>query len=94
MDANQLLTKLNNTKRFELNKNEQWSGWTLEEQLNLLQIYLLISKHETKLMDLVYEYHDCDSWEDIFRDYDVFTLRDKEHGIKIALDNMMNINQK
>lgn len=88
MDANQLLTKLVYMNQFDSNKYEQWSEWSLEDKKHLLQIYLLIVKHEPNLMDLVYGYHESDSYEDIFRDYDTFELREKSRGIQISIDVM------
>ena len=88
MDANQLLSKLLYMNQFESNKYEQWNEWSLEEQKHMLQMYLLIVKNEPNLMDLVYGNHECDSYEDIFRDYDTFELREKSRGIQISIDVM------
>ena len=51
-----------------------------------MELYYIISKHESKIFDLIYLYHECDSWEDIFRDYDLFLLDEKKRGVKIAID--------
>uniref|UniRef100_A0A6C0LSP5 Uncharacterized protein n=1 Tax=viral metagenome TaxID=1070528 RepID=A0A6C0LSP5_9ZZZZ len=60
--------------------NSSWSDWTLEEKKNMLEIYFIISKKEPQIFNLIYNYHGCDSWEDIFRDYDRNYLEDKKKG--------------
>lgn len=62
-----------------------WKSWTAEERHTALKLYYLISKHEASFYDLVYSYHGCDSWEDLFRDYDREELKDKMRGVQIAL---------
>ena len=59
--------------------------WSSEEIKQLLNLYLIISKKEHHIFDLIYNYHDCDSWEDIFRDYDIDYLKDKSRGVQIAI---------
>ena len=61
-----------------------------EEIKQLLELYLLISKNEHHIFDLIYRFHDCDSWEDIFRDYNTNYLEDKVRGVEIALENLNN----
>ncbi len=68
--------------------NSDWSNWTLEEKKQLLELYLLISKKEHHIFKLIYDNHDCDSWEDIFRDYSINYLDDKLRGVRVALDNL------
>ena len=78
------LNKLDDTEdRFIL------SSWTLEEQKKLLDIYYIISKKEEFIFKLIYGYHGCDSWEDIFRDYSRNYLVDKARGVKIAIKEML-----
>ena len=75
----------------KLNKIEDddcWEKWTLEEKKKLLDLYLLISKKETHIFNLIYNYHGCDSWEDIFRDYDSEYLEDKKRGVEIAINEI------
>lgn len=62
--------------------------WTAEEQIKLLELYLIISKKEHYIFELICRYHQCDSWEDIFRDYSPHYLADKAQGVQIAIDNM------
>ena len=64
-------------------------GWSLEEKKKLLDIYFIISKKETHIFDLIYYYQGCDSWEDIFRDYDTRYLEDKITGVEIAIDEIV-----
>ena len=70
-------------KLAKIQDNNSWKKWTLEEKKQILDIYFIISKKETHIFDLIYNYHDCDSWEDIFRDYDNNYLKDKTIGVEI-----------
>jgi hypothetical protein len=80
-----ILKKLDNQN---CTKGIIWDNdWTKEEQKQLLKIYYLITKNETKLFDLVYTYHECDSYEDIFRDYNYADIIDKKNGVRTALKN-------
>ena len=54
----------------------------------MLNIYFIISKKETHIYELISSYHDCDSWEDIFRDYNIEYLEDKSNGVKIAIEKI------
>jgi hypothetical protein len=78
-----ILEKLKN-----INDNEKnvWKGWSLKEKKQLLEIYHLISKKEGPIYDIIYSYHGCDSWEDIFRDYSRSLLRDKVEGVEVAIE--------
>lgn len=66
-----------------------FNNWSLHEIKQLLDIYFIISKNETHIFKLIYNYHGCDSWEDIFRDYDSTYLEDKKIGVKIAIDEIV-----
>ena len=66
------------------------SSWSLEDKKKLLDIYLIISKNEKHIFDLIYHYHGCDSWEDIFRDYDTTLLNDKTKGVEIAINEIID----
>lgn len=68
--------------------NNSWKKWTLEEKKKILDIYFIISKKESHIFNLIYNYHGCDSWEDIFRDYDSKYLEDKTIGIEIAINEI------
>ena len=68
--------------------NTAFDDWTLEEMKQLLEIYLILSKKETHIFKLIYKYHGCDSWEDIFRDYDKTYLQDKARGVEIAIEEI------
>jgi hypothetical protein len=70
----------------QVKNKKDWEKWSLEEQKQLLSLYLLICKKEEYIFKLIYSWHGCDSWEDIFRDYDEVYLKDKKDGVQIALD--------
>jgi len=76
-------------KLSKIEDNDSWKKWTLEEKKKLLDIYFLISKKETHIFSLIYNYHDCDSWEDIFRDYDSEYLEDKTIGVETAINKIV-----
>lgn len=75
-------------KLSKIEDNDSWENWTLEEKKKILDIYFIISKKETHIFDLIYNYHGCDSWEDIFRDYDSKYLEDKTIGLEIAINEI------
>ena len=77
----------NNPKRYEYqsDKPNTWVNWSWDEKKELLELYLLISQKESHIFDLIYGFHGCDSWEDMFRDYDTFLLTEKAEGVKVAL---------
>ena len=76
-------------KLTKIEDNNSWENWTLEEKKKLLDIYFIICKKETHIFDLIYNYHGCDSWEDIFRDYDSMYLEDKTIGVEIAINEIV-----
>ena len=80
-----LIEKLNQIK----DNKQGFDNWSLEEQKQLLDIYLIISKNETHIFKLIYRNHGCDSWEDIFRDYDSNYLEDKTNGVEIAINEIV-----
>lgn len=79
-----IIDKLNQIK----NTDTILNNWTSEEIKQLLNMYLIISKKEHYIFDLIYKYHDCDSWEDIFRDYSMNYLDDKLRGVRVAIENL------
>jgi hypothetical protein len=98
MDIEEIINKLNemqdNYENYDYKYNK-WNNWTLKERKKLLDLYLIISKKEHHIFDLIYRYHGCDSWEDIFRDYNLVYLKDKENGVKIAIEEISEcINNK
>ena len=74
--------------------NTAFDDWTLEEMKQLLEIYLILSKKETHIFKLIYKYHGCDSWEDIFRDYDINYLQSKTDGVEVAINEINEIVEK
>jgi hypothetical protein len=75
-------------KLTKIEDKTSWKNWSLEEKKELLDIYFIISKKETHIFDLIYDHHGCDSWEDIFRDYNSRYLEDKTIGVEIAIDEI------
>jgi hypothetical protein len=76
-------------KLTKIEDNNCWQNWTLEEKKKILDIYFIISKKETHIFNLIYNYHGCDGWEDIFRDYDSKYLEDKTTGVEIAINEIV-----
>ena len=70
------------------NKNP-FNSWSLDEIKQLLDIYFIISKKETHIFKLIYSYHGCDSWEVIFRDYNINYLESKTNGVEVAIKEVM-----
>lgn len=89
-----IINKLNQIDDYDYDKTI-WEEWSLEEKKQLLHIYLIICKKETRIFDLIYRYHGCDSWEDIFRDYDEndmrYNLSEKTTGVEVALHELEQI---
>lgn len=77
-----IIQKLNQIRE----PTKDWDTWSLEEKKQLLKLYYIISKNEHKIFDMIYSHHSCDSWEDIFRDYDQSYLDDKTQGVRIAIN--------
>ena len=75
----------------KIEDNDQWDSWSLEDKKKLLELYYIISKKEKHIFDLIYQNHGCDSWEDIFRDFDSTYLEDKSRGVKIAIDEITEV---
>ena len=84
MNTDELLSKLED-KNFKFNK------FNYTELKKLLQIYLIFCKKEPEIFELIYRLHGCDSYEDIFRDYDYRYIEDKTTGVQIAIDELNNI---
>lgn len=88
MEAENIIQKL---KKINDDDNNPWKNWSLEEKHKLLEIYLIFSKKEEHIFQLIYNYHGTDFWEDIFRDYDYKTLEDKTSGVEIALKQVREL---
>ena len=71
-----------------------FSIWTMEERKQLLELYLLISKKESKIFRLIYNFNGTDCYEDIFRDYDRQYLKDKIDGVQDAIDMINEKSEK
>jgi len=72
----------------KLENSETLDKWTYEEEQKILRVYLAICKKEAHIFKLIWENHECDSWEDIFRDYDEKYFENKVSGIEVAIDNL------
>jgi len=75
-----IIEKLDN-----IDENTDFDNWSIEEQRQLLNLYYTICKKETKIFKLIYSYHGCDTWEDIFRDYDRSLQEEKVAGVRVAI---------
>ena len=75
-------------KNLNVDTNNLCKKWSLKEKKQLLEIYCIFSKKEEHIYDLIYSYHGCDSWEDIFRDYSRSLLNDKAEGVEIAIESI------
>jgi hypothetical protein len=73
----------------EIGLGSPWQNWSLKEIKKLLKLYYSFCKNEGYLYELVYSFHGCDSWEDIFRDYNNDFLERKARGVKVALDDIL-----
>ena len=89
--SNELLfTGVNVCESLENNDWENILTWSKEKQLEMLKMYHIFSKNEEKIFALIYENHDDDAWEDIFRDYDQEYIEDKAIGVEIAVNNIQD----
>jgi hypothetical protein len=61
-----------------------------QEALKILTKELIKIKNEISISELVYSYHDCDSYEDLFRD-NIPLLKVKKQGIEIAIENLKKL---
>lgn len=43
---------------------------------------------KAQIFDVIYQYHGCDSWEDIFCDYNPRHLNDKADGVEVAINEI------
>jgi hypothetical protein len=76
-----------NTLLNEFNENGI-VNMTSQDKCKLLKIYYILLNKEDEIFDLIYSYHGCDSYEDIFRDYDITISEEKAEGVMVALENM------
>ena len=85
MNIDELLTKLEN-------KEFKRKNFYHKEIKKLLQIYLIFCKKEDEVFKMIYSLHGCDTYEDIFRDFDYRYIEDKIAGVEIALNELDDIN--
>ena len=82
----QILEKLSTVSDDIHQRNVCWDNWTIEERLKLFELYLLISKKEHQIFQLIYSHQGTDRFEDIFRDYDWLIIDDKAEGVEDAIN--------
>lgn len=77
-----------------MNKSKQCSDEIIninnisdEDALQILSKEFIRIQNEIYISQLVYRYHDCDSYEDLFRD-NIPLLETKKEGIEIAMENL------
>ena len=58
-----------------------------DQKLKILNNELIKVKNEIEISKLIYSYHECDSYEDLFRD-NIPLLEQKYEGILIAIENL------
>ncbi len=78
--------KINNET--EINNNKL----SLNEMERIIRNELIKTKNEITVSDIIYRYHNCDSYEEVFRD-NIPALKIKIDGIQISLDNITNNNE-
>jgi len=66
-----------------------WNTWSNDEKIKLLQVYLQLVKREGDIYDLIWNNHDCDSWEYLFCDYNITELAEKKQGVEIAIETLI-----
>jgi hypothetical protein len=68
-----------------------YSSLVYEEKLDLLNKELEKVQHEINISELIYSLHECDTYEDLFRD-NIPMLKDKMNGIIEAIKNLETYN--
>lgn len=76
-----------------MNDENPYGLLSSEEQLELLKKELDKVKHEINISKLIYSCHECDSYEDLFRD-NIPRLIEKMDGIQIAIDSYNNLTKR
>ena len=69
--------------------DEEWDEWTLWEKISLLELYKLFCNKEANIFRLIYNNQGCDSFEDIFRDFNMVDVNDKILGVQLAIDSLI-----
>lgn len=64
-----------------------YKGLSYDQKLKILKNELIKIKNEIEISKLIYTYHDCDSYEYLFRD-NIPLLKQKYKGILIAIENL------
>ena len=87
----QILEKLS---KVDGKATDAWEDWTNDEKKQLLELYWLLSKKEHQIFKLIYGFHGCDTWEDIFRDFDRQYLHEKAVGVELAIETLVEYMNK
>jgi len=66
---------------------KNYNGLSYQQKLKILNNELIKVKNEIEISKLIYNYHECDSYEDLFRD-NIPILEAKYDGIMIAIENL------
>lgn len=81
-----LMMKNTSTFKEEIINSDELS---VDETKKILENELIKTKNEIAISELIYNLHDCDSYEDLFRD-NIPLLQTRCNGIQISLDNLHN----
>lgn len=73
--------------------NTEYTRLLYEEKLDLLNKELRTVQHEINISELIYSLHECDTYEDLFRD-NIPMLKYKMNGIIEAIKNLEKYNSE
>lgn len=76
-----ILSKLNDEKQI-----------TNLEKIQILKLYLSVSKREYEIFKLIYDIHGCNAYKDIFKNYYPYYFESKIDGVEIAIEELEKIN--
>ena len=80
----------NETKNISLEEEEIiLDELSIDETKRILQNELIKTKNKIIISQLIYNLHECDSYEDLFRD-NIPALQTRFNGIQISIDNFNN----
>ena len=81
----------NETRNISLEEEEEiiLDELSIDETKRILQNELIKTKNKIIISQLIYNLHECDSYEDLFRD-NIPALQTRFNGIQISIDNFNN----
>lgn len=89
-EMNNILEKLAKvTSSSQQEEWKEWEEWTLDEKISLLELYKLFCIKEANIFRMIYNHQGCDSYEDIFRDFNMVDVNDKIIGVQLAIDSII-----